>query len=108
MMSDTWPARVLHAVGDQHPQLPIANVGDFGGGALYFSGRLPPALIESRWSGQMQVVDAAIDGPAPIQPDGRRYPFYPIYETADGKHMVVGSINCSSTTLFVRFTRAQV
>ncbi|WP_371999236.1 CaiB/BaiF CoA-transferase family protein (plasmid) [Tistrella mobilis] len=103
----------LHAIGGPDKPVPPLNlVGDFGGGALYLAFGLMAALIEAGRSGQGQVVDATmIDGAASLMTmmygmaaagswDDRRYTnlvdggahFYDTYETADGRHVSIGSI----------------
>ncbi|AFK55454.1 L-carnitine dehydratase/bile acid-inducible protein F (plasmid) [Tistrella mobilis KA081020-065] len=103
----------LHAIGGADKPVPPLNlVGDFGGGALYLAFGLMAALIEAGRSGKGQVVDATmIDGAASLMTmmygmaaagswDDRRYSnlvdggahFYDTYETADGKHVSIGSI----------------
>jgi alpha-methylacyl-CoA racemase len=107
-------AGVLHGLGQDRdrPQFPTNLVGDFGGGSTYLVVGVLAALLESRGSGQGQVVDAAIvDGAAHLSAmfagmlasglareqraanllDGGA-PFYDVYETADGKHMSVGAL----------------
>jgi alpha-methylacyl-CoA racemase len=103
----------LHAIGGPDKPVPPLNlVGDFGGGALYLAFGLMAALIEAGRSGKGQVVDATmIDGAASLMTmmygmaaagswDDRRYTnlvdggahFYDTYETADGRHVSIGSI----------------
>jgi alpha-methylacyl-CoA racemase len=107
-------AGTLHGLGQtpERPQFPSNLVGDFGGGSTYLVIGILAALLEARVSGEGQVVDAAIvDGAAHLNAmfasmlaggiaheqrgvgllDGGA-PFYDIYETADGKHMSVGSL----------------
>ncbi len=107
-------AGVLHGLGQDpaKPHFPSNLVGDFGGGSTYLVIGLLAALLEARVSGQGQVVDAAIvDGAAHLNLmwssmvaggmaveqrgvnllDGG-IPNYRIYETADGKHVSVGSL----------------
>jgi alpha-methylacyl-CoA racemase len=107
-------AGALHGLGQtpDRPQFPANLLGDFGGGSTYLVIGLLAALLESRVSGQGQVVDAAIvDGTAHLSAmfasmlaggaaqerraanllDGGA-PFYDVYETADGKHMSVGAL----------------
>jgi alpha-methylacyl-CoA racemase len=107
-------AGALHGLGQDpgRPQFPTNLVGDFGGGSTYLVIGVLAALLESRTSGQGQVVDAAIvDGTAHLSAmfagmlasglarerraanllDGGA-PFYDVYETADGKHMSVGAL----------------
>jgi alpha-methylacyl-CoA racemase len=105
---------VLHAIGRQGeaPVPPLNLVGDFGGGALYLALGVVAGLLEREKSGKGQVVDAAmIDGAASLMTlmfglqaadrwverrghnllDGGA-PFYDVYETSDGKHVAVGSL----------------
>ena len=104
----------LHGLGQspERPMFPSNLLGDFGGGSTYLVIGVLAALLESRVSGQGQVVDAAIvDGSAHLNAmlasmiagggwreqraanllDGGM-PFYDIYETSDGRHMAVGSL----------------
>lgn len=103
----------LHAIGGPDKPVPPLNlVGDFGGGALYLAFGLMAALIDAGRSGKGQVVDATmIDGAASLMTmmygmaaagswDDRRSTnlvdggahFYDTYETADGRHVSIGSI----------------
>jgi alpha-methylacyl-CoA racemase len=104
----------LHAIGRAGgpPQVPVNLLGDFGGGAMYLVVGVLAALLESRASGQGQVVDAAIvDGTAHLSTmllgmlagglwQDRRgvnlldtgAPWYDVYETADGRHLAVGAL----------------
>ena len=104
----------LHGLGQtpDRPQFPSNLLGDFGGGSTYLVIGVLAALLEARTSGAGQVVDAAIvDGSAHLSAmlasmiaggswreeraanllDGGM-PFYDVYETADGRHMAVGSL----------------
>jgi alpha-methylacyl-CoA racemase len=104
----------LHGLGQtpSTPQFPSNLLGDFGGGSTYLVIGILAALLESRVSGEGQVVDAAIvDGSAHLNAmlasmiagggwreeravnllDGGM-PFYDVYETSDGRHMAVGSL----------------
>jgi alpha-methylacyl-CoA racemase len=104
----------LHAIGPEggKPSVPLNLVGDFGGGGMYLAFGIVCALLEARQSGQGQVVDAAMtDGAASLMTmfygmkaaglwqdrrggnllDGAA-PFYDVYETADGRHVAIGSI----------------
>ncbi len=104
----------LHGLGQsaERPMFPSNLLGDFGGGSTYLVIGVLAALLESRVSGEGQVVDAAIvDGSAHLNAmlasmiagggwreeravnllDGGM-PFYDVYETADGRHMAVGSL----------------
>ncbi|MEV0064182.1 CaiB/BaiF CoA-transferase family protein [Nocardia sp. NPDC050718] len=104
---------VLHAVGraGEPPAIPLNLAGDFGGGSLYLALGVVSALLESRTSGQGQVVDAAmVDGSASLMTlfyglfaagywtDDRGAnrldsgaPWYNVYETADGGWISVGA-----------------
>ena len=104
----------LYGLGQDkaRPHFPSNLVGDFGGGSAYMVIGLLAALLEARISGQGQVVDAAIvDGTAHLNAMGAAFlatglqgeerlsglidggtPYYDIYETADGRHMSVGSL----------------
>ncbi len=104
------------------PHFPANLVGDFGGGSTYLVIGLLAALLESRISGQGQVVDAAIvDGTAHLNAmatgmaasgslreersanllDGG-VPFYDLNETSDGRHLSVGPLEPQFYELFVR------
>ncbi|MFS3128387.1 CaiB/BaiF CoA transferase family protein [Nocardioides sp. Bht2] len=104
----------LHGLGQEKgkPQFPGNLVGDFGGGSTYLVIGILSALLEAKVSGQGQVVDAAIvDGTANLNAMGAAFlagggfveerasnlldggtPYYDIYETSDGEHMSVGSL----------------
>ncbi|MDN4161007.1 CaiB/BaiF CoA transferase family protein [Nocardioides abyssi] len=94
------------------PHFPSNLVGDFGGGSTYLVIGILAALLEAKVSGRGQTVDAAIvDGTASLNAmtaaflaggqfkeeravnllDGGA-PFYDVYETSDGRHMSVGSL----------------
>ncbi|HET7689268.1 MAG TPA: CaiB/BaiF CoA-transferase family protein [Nocardioidaceae bacterium] len=116
----------LHALGQDQsrPHFPQNLLGDFGGGSVYLVIGVLAALLESRVSGQGQVVDAAIvDGTAHLNMmwaamlaggiaqetravnmlDGG-IPNYDIYETSDGKHMSVGSLEPQFYAELIRLT----
>lgn len=95
----------------QAPTPPLNLVGDFGGGGLYLALGMLAAMLESRRSGQGQVVDAAIvDGTASLATSifgmhaagllGARgdnildggAPYYDVYRCLDGKHICVAPI----------------
>ena len=104
----------LHGMGQDpaRPHFPSNLVGDFGGGSTYLVIGVLAALLESRVSGRGQVVDAAIvDGTAHLNAMATGFlasglfreeraanlldggvPFYDVYETADGRHLAVGSL----------------
>ena len=105
---------VLHAIGrkGEAPVPPLNLVGDFGGGGMLLAFGIACGIIEAQRSGKGQVVDAAmVDGAstlatmfAGMQAAGRwseargenlldtGAPWYDTYETADGKHVAIGSI----------------
>ncbi len=107
-------AGALHGIGRQGeaPVPPLNLVGDFGGGGMYLAFGMVCALLESRSSGQGQVVDAAmVDGAASLMTaffgmagtgfwrDERGTNmldtgahFYNVYETADAKFISLGPI----------------
>lgn len=113
----------LHGLGQVKgkPQFPANLVGDFGGGSTYLVMGILAALLESRTSGEGQVVDAAIvDGTAHLNAmtaaflasGGHReeraanlldggVPYYDIYETSDGEHMSVGPLEPQFYEVFV-------
>jgi alpha-methylacyl-CoA racemase len=94
------------------PHFPTNLVGDFGGGSTYLVIGILAALLESRLSGEGQVVDAAIvDGTAHLNSMATAFlaggllreerasnlldggaPFYDLYETADGRHLAIGAL----------------
>ncbi|MGV9321958.1 CaiB/BaiF CoA transferase family protein [Streptomyces sp. NPDC003660] len=104
---------VLHSIGaeDGPPVIPLNLAGDFGGGSLYLALGVVSALLESRDSGQGQVVDAAmVDGSASLmtlfyglhaagywndQRGTNRLdsgaPWYAVYETKDGLWLSVAA-----------------
>jgi alpha-methylacyl-CoA racemase len=103
----------LHAIGrrGQPPTVPLALVGDFGGGGCFLAVGVLAALMERQRSGQGQVIDSAIvDGAAMLNAvafglaqrgawsergtnfmDTGAY-FYDVYETADGRFIAVGAL----------------
>jgi alpha-methylacyl-CoA racemase len=104
----------LHGLGQDkgRPHFPTNLVGDFGGGSTYLVIGILAALLESRVSGEGQVVDAAIvDGTAHLNSMATAFlaagrlreerasnlldggaPFYDLYETADGRHLAIGAL----------------
>jgi alpha-methylacyl-CoA racemase len=104
----------LHAIGrkGETPVPPLNLVGDFGGGGMVLAFGIACALFEARASGKGQVIDAAMtEGAASLMAmfygrmaaghwrDQRGVnvldtgaPWYDAYETADGKHVAIGSI----------------
>ncbi|MEQ8485970.1 MAG: CaiB/BaiF CoA-transferase family protein [Pseudomonadales bacterium] len=113
----------LHAIGrpGEKPVPPLNLVGDFGGGGMLLAFGLVCAMLEAQKSGKGQVVDAAmVDGAASLMAmffsmgaagafkaergtnllDGGAH-FYDTYETADGKHICIGSIEPQFYALLV-------
>jgi alpha-methylacyl-CoA racemase len=107
-------AGVLHAFGRQGeaPVPPLNLVGDFGGGGMLLGFGVVCALLEAARSGRGQVVDAAmVEGASLLgamfagflkagswsEARGENIldtgaPWYNVYETKDGKHISIGSI----------------
>jgi alpha-methylacyl-CoA racemase len=107
-------AGALHPMGQygSRPMVPLSLVGDFGGGGLMLAYGMVCALLESKISGEGQVVDAAmVDGAAILMASlfGAQQvgywkeergtnmldsgaPFYDTYECADGECVSVGAI----------------
>ena len=105
---------VLNAIGRPGgaPVPPLNLVGDFGGGGMLLAFGIACALVEAQRSGKGQVVDAAmVDGASLLaamfsgmMAAGRwnetrgdnvldsGAPWYDAYETKDGKHVAIGSI----------------
>jgi len=107
-------AGALYSIGrrGEAPVPPLNLVGDFGGGALYLALGVVAGILEAQKSGKGQVVDVAmVDGVASLMTaiygmhgagiwtnergtnildTGAHY--YDVYETRDGKHISVGSI----------------
>jgi alpha-methylacyl-CoA racemase len=113
----------LHAIGrpGEKPVPPLNLVGDFGGGGMLLAFGLVCGMLEAQKSGKGQVVDAAmVDGAAALMAmfftmgaagafkaergtnllDGGAH-FYDTYETADGKHVCIGSIEPQFYALLV-------
>lgn len=104
----------LHGYGraGEKPTPPINAVGDFGGGGMMMAFGMLAGIISARTTGKGQVVDCAmIDGAALIHAmpwsfmaQGRwadqrgvnlldtGAPCYDVYETADGRHVSIGSL----------------
>ena len=115
-------AGALHAIGESggKPVPPLNLVGDFGGGGMYLAFGLVCGLLEAQKSGKGQVIDSAmVDGAASLMAsffstrdygfveergtnllDGGAH-FYGTYETSDGKHICVGSIEPQFYALLV-------
>jgi len=106
-------AGALHAIGTKETPVPPLNlVGDYGGGGMLLAFGMVCGLLEAMRSGRGQVVDAAmVDGTALLlgaaygmhaaglwsdkrgenMLDGGAH-FYGVFETSDGKHVAIGSI----------------
>ena len=115
----------LHAIGPADRPIPPLNlVGDYGGGAMLLAFGMVCGLLEAAKSGQGQVVDAAmVDGTALLfgaafgafqagkwrdargenMLDGAAH-FYNTYETSDGKHVSIGSIEPQFYATLLRLT----
>ena len=107
-------AGALHAIGraGERPVPPLNLVGDFGGGGMLLAYGMVCGLLEAQKSGKGQVIDAAmVDGAASLMAmffsmaaggmfsDARGTNlldtgshFYDTYETSDGQHICIGSI----------------
>ncbi len=104
----------LHAIGraGERPLPPLNLVGDFGGGGMFLAFGVVCALLEAQRSGRGQIIDASmVEGSAVLMSmmysfmaqgmwkderganllDGAAH-FYDTYETRDGKHIAIGSI----------------
>lgn len=97
---------------DRGPAIPLNLLADFGGGGLYLALGIVAAVLETKSSGQGQVVDAAmIDGLGSLMTNQFGYaasgtwtpereanvidggaPFYNVYETSDGKYVSVAPV----------------
>jgi alpha-methylacyl-CoA racemase len=95
------------------PSFPLNMVGDFGGGGMLLAFGMVCGLLSAQRTGQGQVVDAAmVDGSATLMTmihgftamgfwdaetrggnmlDSGAF-YYDVYETSDGKHVSIGSI----------------
>jgi alpha-methylacyl-CoA racemase len=107
-------AGVLATIGEagRGPVPPLNLVGDFGGGALYLAMGVLAGVISARATSKGQVIDCSmVEGSASLmtmmyaalasgtwvekrghnRTDGGSH-FYHVYETKDGEHVAVGSI----------------
>ena len=105
------PLAAIGRAGDA-PVPPLNLVGDFGGGGMLLAFGIAAALVEAQRSGKGQVVDAAMCEGASLlstmfhgmlaskrwtEERGANFldsgaPWYGAYETKDGKHVSIGSI----------------
>jgi alpha-methylacyl-CoA racemase len=105
---------VLHAIGrrGEAPVPPLNLVGDFGGGGMLLGFGVACGLLEASRSGKGQVIDAAmVEGASLLAAmfagflHSKQFnetrgdnildtgaPWYNVYETKDGKHVSIGSI----------------
>jgi alpha-methylacyl-CoA racemase len=119
-------AGVLNHIGraGQPPTPPLNLVGDFGGGAMFLAVGVLAGLLEAKQSGQGQVIDCAMtEGAAYLAMPffGMRASgfwgdsrgenmldsgshFYDVYETKDGKHVSIGSIEPKFYAELLRLT----
>jgi alpha-methylacyl-CoA racemase len=119
-------AGALHPIGrrGEKPLPPLNLVGDFGGGGLMLAFGVVCALVERARSGRGQVIDAAmVDGAAALMTmmHGFRHlgvwsdergtnlldtgaHFYDTYETKDGQHVAIGSIEPQFYAELLRLT----
>ncbi len=108
----------------ERPVPPLNLLGDFGGGGLVLAFGIACALVESRGSGEGQVIDAAmVDGAAVLSTfvyglramgmwtDERGTNlldtgawFYEVYETKDGRFVSVGSLEPQFYAELLRLT----
>jgi alpha-methylacyl-CoA racemase len=116
----------LHAIGraGERPVPPLNLVGDFGGGGMFLAFGVMAAVYAAQRSGAGQVVDVSmVEGSAALMHmshallaqgywrdqrganmlDGAAH-FYDTYETADGKHVAIGSIEPQFYQLLIQLT----
>jgi len=117
---------VLYSIGEAGgpPAPPLNLVGDFGGGALYLAMGVLAGVISARSTGQGQVIDCSmVEGSASLmtmmyaalasgawtekrganRTDGGAH-YYQVYETRDGEHISVGSIEPQFYALLLQHT----
>jgi alpha-methylacyl-CoA racemase len=117
---------VLYSIGEAGgtPVPPLNLVGDFGGGALYLAMGVLAGIISARATGQGQVIDCSmVEGSASLmtmmyaalasgawnekrganRTDGGAH-YYHVYETKDGEHVSVGSIEPQFYALLLQHT----
>ena len=107
-------AGALYSIwGENKPSIPLNLIGDYGGGTMFLAFGVCAALLSANRTGKGQVVDAAmIDGVSAltsifhslsqsgiwnVNNRGRNLfdggaPFYQVYETKDGNHISIGSL----------------
>ncbi len=117
---------VLSTIGERGgpPVPPLNLVGDFGGGALYLAMGVLAGIISARHTGAGQVVDCSmVEGSASLmtmmyaalasgawvekrghnRTDGGAH-YYHVYETKDGEHVAIGSIEPQFYALLLQHT----
>jgi alpha-methylacyl-CoA racemase len=117
---------VLATIGEKDgpPVPPLNLVGDFGGGALYLAMGVLAGIISARATGKGQVVDCSmVEGSASLmtmmyaalasgawveqrghnRTDGGAH-YYHVYETKDGEHVAIGSIEPQFYALLLQHT----
>jgi alpha-methylacyl-CoA racemase len=116
----------LYSIGEAGgpPVPPLNLIGDFGGGALYLAMGVLAGIISARTSGRGQVIDCSmVEGSASLmmmmygalaagawreerghnRTDGGA-PYYQVYETKDGEHVAIGSIEPQFYALLLKHT----
>ena len=117
---------VLYSIGEAGgpPVPPLNLVGDFGGGALYLAMGVLAGIVSARATGKGQVIDCSmVEGSASLmtmmyaalasgawkeerganRTDGGAH-YYHVYETKDGEHVSVGSIEPLFYALLLQHT----
>lgn len=117
---------MLSTIGEKDgpPVPPLNLIGDFGGGALYMAVGVLAGVIAARTSGKGQVIDCSmVEGAASLatsvfgaiaagtwveqrgmnRNDGGAH-FYTVYETKDGEHLTIGSIEPQFYALLLQHT----
>jgi alpha-methylacyl-CoA racemase len=116
----------LYSIGEAGgpPVPPLNLVGDFGGGALYLAMGVLAGIISARATGKGQVIDCSmVEGSASLmmmmygalaagawkeergsnRTDGGAH-YYHVYETKDGEHVAIGSIEPQFYALLLKHT----
>jgi alpha-methylacyl-CoA racemase len=116
----------LYSIGPANgpPVPPLNLIGDFGGGALYLAMGVLAGIISARATGKGQVIDCSmVEGSASLmmmmygalaagawvekrgsnRTDGGAH-YYQVYETKDGEHVAVGSIEPQFYALLLKHT----
>src|SRR5918994_1068670 len=109
------------------PVPPLNLIGDFGGGALYLAMGVLAGIISARATGKGQVIDCSmVEGSASLmmmmygalaagawkeergsnRTDGGAH-YYHVYETRDGEHVAIGSIEPQFYALLLKHTGLQ-